>query len=271
MGRDAVRCGAAGRPPDRLPSPAFPSAAGRTLNDGGAREARGSGWARAWWPGAARKVSDPRAGGWGRGTEPPPSPPPPHERPEAPRPGARGAAARPPACRAASPLRLRPPGYVTRDLPFPLHTRRSVARRSGRPRPCLRVPPLASQVTGSSCAGAWPAIHSLARSSVRSASVCRTWQGAPGARAAGLRSSPVHRLLPSALLLGIPEAVFLSLLFPCHLSVPFMCRTPVPKCLYRCSVHTWVCCYNNSRGAPRGHLFVWRLFLSRVCKARTFL
>lgn len=55
MGRGAVRCGAAGRPPDRLPSPAFPSAAGRTLNDGGAREARGSGWARAWWPGAARK------------------------------------------------------------------------------------------------------------------------------------------------------------------------------------------------------------------------
>lgn len=236
-----MRCGAAGRPPDRLPSPAFLSAAGRTLNDGGAREARGSGWSRAWWPGAARKVSDSRAGGWGRGAEPPPSPP--HARPEAPgpRPGARGAAARPPARRTAPPLRLRLPGYVTRDLPFPLHTPRS-ARRPGRPRPCLRVPPPASQVTGSSCAGAWPAIHSLARSSVRSDSVCRTWQGGPWACAAGLRSSPVHRLLPSALLSGILEAVFFSLLFPCHLSFPFMCRTPVPKCLYRCSVHTWVCC-----------------------------
>lgn len=66
-------------------------------------------------------MSDPRAGGWGRGAEPPPSPPPAQPEAPGPRPRARGAAARPPARRAAPEMRLRPPGYVTRDLRFPRH------------------------------------------------------------------------------------------------------------------------------------------------------
>lgn len=69
------RRGAARQPPDRLPSSAFSSAAARALSgggSGGAREARGSGRARAWWPGAARKklhhearwMEEASRGGW---------------------------------------------------------------------------------------------------------------------------------------------------------------------------------------------------------------
>lgn len=63
-------------------------------------------------------MSDPRAGGWGRGAEPlPPA------RPEAPGTEARSPRRRSEACcllPVSPPLRLGPPGYVTRDLPFPL-------------------------------------------------------------------------------------------------------------------------------------------------------
>lgn len=145
------------------------------------REARRSGWARAWWPGAARKVSDPRAGGWGRGGEPlPPA------RPEAPGDGGpEPAAPLRGLLPVAPPLRLGPPGYVTRDLPFPVrHGAATPAlppalRRQATPGahgPASPVPPPAPQLT-LCCAGASPAIHSLARSSVRSPSDRRTWHG----------------------------------------------------------------------------------------------
>lgn len=159
----------------------------------GVCKAGGGGRARAWWSGATRKVSDPRAGGgWGRGGTGHASPG-----------GAadtRGsgqsaaglrwagegrlapARSRPLAAWAARGALLscpQPPGYVTCDLPFPFVMARPAPRRRrlhGRPAPTpgaaalppalptSRWPGQTAPQTPSSCAGA-SAGHSVPRHS----------------------------------------------------------------------------------------------------------
>lgn len=136
---------------------------------------------------------------------------------------------------AAPPLRLRPPGYVTRDLPFPLRHGAATpalppARRRptppGRPRPCFRVPPSpAPQLTLSlrrRVAG-----HSFTR-----AFECSLHQrlqnghGRPGPGLGSLLGSGAPPSLPrsQASRRRYPEAVFSSLISP----PPFLFI-----CLYR--------------------------------------
>lgn len=221
-------------------------------------------------------MSDPRAGGWGRGAEPPGSGPPPPARPEAPgpRPGVRGAAARPPVRRTAPPLRLGPPGYVTRDLPFPLHpgaASRAPSRARGpasaSPAAGVASPPflLRRRLAGHSfpCAFERPLHQRL-----------QNVAGAPGARAACRGSPlapPVHRLPPSCLALRDPgSSVFLAP-FPLLLICPFRVQDTCPQVSVQVlSSLTLGCAVKTTVGVDR-HLSVWRLFLSPVCKARTFL
>lgn len=140
-------------------------------------------------------MSDPRAGGWGRGAEPLPSPPPAPPEAPGPWPRARGAAARPPAGRAAPEMRLRPPGYVTRDLRFPLHA--ALGRAQTQAPAALPPSPAAGVVSHRFLLRRRLASHSFPRAFERPLHQrLQDVAAAPGARAAVLGFPPAHRLLP---------------------------------------------------------------------------
>lgn len=128
----------------------------------------------------------------------------------------------------------------------------SVARRPGRPRPCLCPSPAAGVVSHRFLPGQ-PFIPSRVRASAPPAFAERG-SGARGPRR-GSRLSSGAPTSPSALLSAIPEAVFFSLLFPfCagHLS-PSVCTGA--QFALGCAVKITV-------GVDReGHLSVWRPFL----------
>lgn len=246
------------------------------------REARRSGWARAWWPGAARKVSDPRAGGWGRGGEPlPPA------RPEAPGDGGpEPAAPLRGLLPVAPPLRLGPPGYVTRDLPFPL--------RHGAATPAL-PPALRRQATPGAHGPAFPgpaagaATHSLLRRRLAGHSFTRAFEcslpqrsqnvaRAPGRGVAVLRPGLTARSLYPGFSRSLARrhaggSVFLpfSLLFICLPRFQDTC----PKCVPTGAPCTLGCAVKITTEGSMERATCLCLgalpFLSPVWKAPTFL